>query len=825
MVPAQARTVDDFGATGALSKRADDVEWFDLHQLFSHLVALFAGALTGVGAAVLVLRSPGFAAVFAAILTSAFALFVAVVWGGVVPIESLPETLRELYSILLFGVGLFFGLAGSTGTLGDMRRRRRQIAEQESRSQRVDGGAGLDLRIDRWTTATIDRITRGVLASITFAKGVGDLTTTIGLPDLFGTTRFESASAHRVLNANFFRADNAIEISTFEALEPGSSYHLRVDIGPEWKHAKSIVTGARTFPEDTLPESTNGHEIKVVFASEDFTCGDGDQHIVSALLWLPRYAGQSHPIIDGVASKASGAVVLHVVAPTLAPGALPIIAKGRLGLYFENNLLQSAQVRVTVGHAGAKVVEPNDIHVDFALTGSFRDCASLATRDIAPLSRRDARRVAVNFTLNDGSGSSHHIIVPSLKEPIYIRYDPVGMRDLLNRTRARIAECYWKRDPNSGEVLEAQDGRIFGIGEQDNGRSSLADFMWDLLTLAEHGQQLYDAVFSDLTNAQKKALDDAVAESIPIQIARTGGPPNFVFPWGLVYDYPLVTRSDYRFCPIIEEWNSDGRRDNRRTDANCPHRHKPMHRENVLCPYGFWGLRHRIEQPPNLQEKTAHSDQVERIIHIEAGDELLLHAAFTTDTALDRRQLDAHATRLSKIGKLRFAPPPATDWGGVRALLKDTRLVYFLCHGEFDDLRGIPYIGVGLRDGQPQHRVYPDRLGAFFRKHIDPAVWSRNSPLIFINGCHTADLVPGQLLNFISTFSSAGASGVIGTEVSVVLPVAAEVGEMLLESLANGHAVADAIRAMRWSLANRGNLLGLAYTPYCFADLKFRVGA
>ena len=54
----------------------------------------------------------------------------------------------------------------------------------------------------------------------------------------------------------------------------------------------------------------------------------------------------------------------------------------------------------------------------------------------------------------------------------------------------------------------------------------------------------------------------------------------------------------------------------------------------------------------------------------------------------------------------------------------------------------------------------------------------------------------------------------------MLLKVAVPVAEMLFASLATEEPVADAIRTMRWTLVNRGNLLGLAYTPYCFADLR-----
>ena len=102
---------------------------------------------------------------------------------------------------------------------------------------------------------------------------------------------------------------------------------------------------------------------------------------------------------------------------------------------------------------------------------------------------------------------------------------------------------------------------------------------------------------------------------------------------------------------------------------------------------------------------------------------------------------------------------------------------------------------------------------------LDASSWERRCPLVIINGCHTCNLEPGQILSFASAFGSAGASGVIGTEVSVILPVAVEVAESVFRQLSTTP-LGETIRAVRWELANKGNLAGLAYTAYSLADLQ-----
>jgi hypothetical protein len=69
---------------------------------------------------------------------------------------------------------------------------------------------------------------------------------------------------------------------------------------------------------------------------------------------------------------------------------------------------------------------------------------------------------------------------------------------------------------------------------------------------------------------------------------------------------------------------------------------------------------------------------------------------------------------------------------------------------------------------------------------------------------------------------------VVGTEVSVQLPVAVEFAEQLLRRFTQRTLDGDqermplgeAMREARWHLANKGNLLGLAYTFYSLASLQ-----
>ena len=586
---------------------------------------------------------------------------------------------------------------------------------------------------------------------------------------------------------------------------------------------KSIVSGIAEFPADALPPTDEGgHQIDVVFASDAF-----EPRIVNGVIWLPEKTGRSHPVIDGTKQEKAGPIALRLLAPKLGRAGSQV-AHGRLGLYFKNNLLQSAAVRVTVSGEANSNQMPNKVDVDFVLTGGFRDIESLSTRDVEPsdpAANGKGEPIGLNLTLNDDGGGTHRIIVPELKGPVGFNYNPVAAGRLLADARTELQGFFFKRDGKGNFVFSGGD-KVLGL-DPDNGKS-YEGFCADLFDMAQQGGKLFGQLFKNVipTDGRTQAqvisdLREAVAGSTVIQVARTGS-ADYVFPWSFVYDFELSEPDPWKlkYCDVVKEWKPSGRRRGGSPSMVCPKGDHSQH-VNTICPFGFWGMRHRIEQPPSLPLPSAEKGPQEKKWKIKAGKTLVLYAARTADVKLDSGRIESHLGRLTAINKITFTPPIAQDWDGVSALLKSPQAVYFLCHGEYDTAQREPYLGIGLRDAQLQHRIYPSSLAQLLtsKTKINQDGWANTNPLIFINGCHTTDQSPTELWDFVSKFNGAGAS-VIGTEVSILLAVATEVAELLFASLAKGTAVTDAIRSMRWELANRGNLLGLAYTPYSYADLS-----
>ena len=606
----------------------------------------------------------------------------------------------------------------------------------------------------------------------------------------------EAAKAPRVLNANFSTTkelDGVLDVKT--ALVAGCEYHLLVDVGPRWLEFLSAVLGNAEFPEFALRSDEEGHDVEVVLSSDDF-----EPKLQSGRIRLPRGTGRSTPYTGDQLSPRPGPLVLTLRAPDLLGSAAdwPITARARLCLYYENNLLQSAVVRAGVARASGTVLdEPNTVNIDYVLTQGFGNVAQFASRTVrfGPDDNVSEHPVALNLTLNgDGSGR-HRILVKHRKglPPGYISYDPANTADVLKQARSALGGCFFLRDEGTGNFVAGRDGKPQVALNQDNSKS-INQFKWDLLKLAEVGSALYNQIFLQVKPADARQtnaewvfeLSKVLADTSIIQVARTT-PANYVFPWGLVYEHPLDNPSAYQFCKVInEDWTpgtAPGTDPSTRT--RCKYHDEFWHQDNILCPYGFWGLKHVIEQPPSeLTDLTAmdFTDNPDRSVRVKSP--VNIGVAVSLDNNFDQGRMKAHLEWLK--GHLTLNLPPAADWDRVCSMLQAPGLFYyFLCHDEWDEHKRDCYLGVGPRDDDESHKIYAQRLVAWLRKQ-NPKAWKERHPLIFINGCHTADLRPGQVLNFVPAFTAAGACGVIGTEVSVVFQVAVEAGEALLDKLVGG---------------------------------------
>ncbi|WP_412062040.1 hypothetical protein [Rubrivirga sp. IMCC45206] len=665
--------------------------------------------------------------------------------------------------------------------------------------------------------------------------------------------------APRALNAHFHDETTDRDLGRADALALGHDAALLVSVGLQ--DARSVVTGKELFPIASLPPDRDGYAIDVAFAfgfvpdgaegeapalSTDAPVPDmavrptydrgapraRHAHLRTGRIWVPRVNGPS-AVMDGDAVGAVGDLALRFAVPAdadLDGGRL----RGRLSLTFETNVVQSARVEVRLGD-GRGAADAAPIHVDYALSGSFERLDEQYARRKVRIGDADEVPVRLALTVNGEAPGDHRILVQTRADgaavpadgscrPVgWTEYNATGLAGLVQDARAALWGCYYAWSNTDAGIV--RDGDRPGLSAT-NGKPR-DPFVMDLHRLAPIGRALWNAAFADVVQEGggcspvrwQRHLQEVLAESSLIQVARAAS-LEFAFPWALVYDLPLNDSKvrDWRPCRVIEEWTRAGVRT--ATHTECPH--ADAHTDTTICPFGFWGLKHVVESP--LSRLTT-SDGVR--FAVEARDRVRVSTpprvatGRTTDPGLPATTIDRHLAALQDLG-LAFAPAhPATDWAAMEPSLRAPELLYVLCHGERDDKGDYLSIGPGT---SPAHRIHADGTLASWARNAatgpDLDAWEARAPLVFINGCHTSDLRPGQIVSFVSVFGSVAASGVIGTEVTVSLPVATEVAESVYRAMLGGASAGEALRDVRWQLANKGNLFGLAYTLYGLASLR-----
>ena len=224
---------------------------------------------------------------------------------------------------------------------------------------------------------------------------------------------------------------------------------------------------------------------------------------------------------------------------------------------------------------------------------------------------------------------------------------------------------------------------------------------------------------------------------------------------------------------------------------------------NVICPWGFWGFKHIIEQPLAYPQEDGEDGQHKADLNLKIKVDT--DPSFMMGVSETLTDVDEHKKELEKF----VNPDIRNSRYEIGQGLKNSSLhiVYFYCHGGHSG--GKIWLGVGKKE-----KLFPTDLKAW---HI---MWPVSHPLVFINGCHTVDITPDDMLNFNKILSYCWVSGVIGTEIIINETLARHFAKGFLEDFIQGKKIGEALKRQRLLLLELYNPLGLAYTPYCSADLQ-----
>ena len=552
--------------------------------------------------------------------------------------------------------------------------------------------------------------------------------------------------AARVVNFCFLT--NGVPLSRDQSLVHKVPQQLRLQIGKPW--LDSVVRNAQALPERYIEAHSDetGIDLDVCLYSEDFSLPEAG--IFS--LRLPR------------APAASGNLDITVTPEKLGTARL------RICIYYRRNLIQSLAVVASVTEGRADPREnANYAEIEFSMADTVIGVEELPPRTL-------------NLLTNDSTDGTHKIAIRGTD--IKLQYTLTGSTAITNVRKALFTIC--------ADVDAKGIPTKYHYSDDDNSGGE-AKLVTDLMALAAVGSQLYTDLITRQTDLdQQDALEAKLKQPGEIQVAITSSARN-VYPWAAIYDRKRLSGPGIGVCPVMLKKLTGADQaaklhTNSCIDGGCPHASDIK----MICPLGFWGFRHAIEQlPPNrgayIDSIPARQPSLVMAVHQKLAGKV--HCAeIEKESGLTPQYADLKAT----IGTALQSDKP--------------HVVYFYCHGGHAD--DAPYLGVGNDE-----QIAPGDFVAWDTR------WKDTTPMVVVNGCHTVDLDPNDLLDFVNTFAWCRAAGVIGTEIAIPELLAREFGRFFISRFAKGEKVAVIFRDFRLSLLAKRNVLGLCYTPYCHGDL------
>jgi len=462
----------------------------------------------------------------------------------------------------------------------------------------------------------------------------------------------------------------------------------------------------------------------------------------------------------------------------------------RCHIYYEQILVQARLIEAQVMRSPQKAVGALQSRLDYSLAQSLRP---------EHLGRLQPHRLSL--MLNDNGDATHTLRFFSEQGGEPKKYDahllPTELEiPMLNARKALWKASWGDENPWDPEHFPGQKYRY-----KDEG-FDLERLEKDLISLSVSGYILYNAIIDKLTGGRRLSDELADLMRLPglVQIALRQSPSQ-ILPAALFYDYSLDTQAPHSVCETFKAalLNHTQLENTPCFQGACPSLGKPG-ADRCVCPSGFWGFRHWL----GLPFSAAPGKDLPPDIVVHGPLQMLVGVA----TNLDR--VDEHLKALKDIR-------PGLGWhesehrDEILDMMKAVRahVIYFYCHGGV--ARNVPFLQVG--GGNEYFEGSNLRAKQIF--------WDSPQPLVFVNGCHTTALDPRQVISLVQDFVATGGAGVIGTEITIFETLACDFAEEFLANFLKLHvSIGKAVRNARLRLLEKGNPLGLVYTPFVLPSLQ-----
>ncbi|SEJ00172.1 hypothetical protein [Demequina mangrovi] len=431
----------------------------------------------------------------------------------------------------------------------------------------------------------------------------------------------------------------------------------------------------------------------------------------------------------------------------------------RVCVYFRDHLVQTfiLDARVAPPEAVPDVGGEDDVtaRLEHSLTHDWDDLDALAPRSLS-------------MVLNDHAGD-HRLFLKRENATGMVPFAPETITAAARRVREALR--------GTGGPPEAE---------------AAADAVW---ALAREGARLFTGLFQRVDDEMRAALRALRASTgDTVQITRVDA--NTGLPWSLVYDWDLP-------ADIVGAPRPDvclGR------SGEAPCGHGPD--DGAVCIYGFWGLRHLVEEL--LPDRAGRSPAPQ--VPLAPGGVLSSigvkpdRATETLVTALDA---------LVGVG-------PLTHLGPMESFKSQAfddpvpGVVLVLGHFAHASKAGEPAgdrIGIAGRE-----RWLNDALLQGVAVRSDP--WQATRPLVLLLACGSVEVAAAQLTSLLTAFDTVHAGAIVGTECDIESDVASTFALSLIRAMTAADTPAtkragfgDAVFATRRSLVvDQGDTRGLAFT-------------
>lgn len=458
-------------------------------------------------------------------------------------------------------------------------------------------------------------------------------------------------------------------------------------------------------------------------------------------------------------------------------------------LYYRCNLVQSFRVEVEVLAEGEEphTTRPQNARVTAARVEEYPELDQVTPKELClTITRRAESGYRFTFTLAP----------EAVQDP---RWGEISLGCQVDLRREDLTHLITKARRQLYNVV-----RVYDLIQQRDSH----DGPTALRALAQVGRQLYRKLFA---TQEATTLAAWMEENLPpgsaLQIVDRAG--DFVFPWSLVYT------------------------------------EKPWDEEKPVDVKRFWGWRYRLA----ISTETLISTYGQAGEQIQVPEDLKIMVGLYGRLKGAREQLNYFRQLDSSLGR-RVRPAVVEDRSGAIGALKegDHHLVYFFCHGytekmaadiqPADDLVGeFTQLAADRLEQQDQAvrehledlfdvsdswlRLTRGKLPLTMLQEEMEGVTFRGHPLVFLNMCQSAQVLPSLSGGLIPFFIEKGARAVVGTECSMNMLFGDRFARDFLDRFLHGEAAGTVLWQLRQERLNAGDPLALAYT--LFGDTDFRL--